>query len=95
MKNDIKGGVPKTRVGFEYDNDYFKSKTFVSTEQAPKLETESSYRYDGFLTLAQKHTVKDITKAGDKVDSAYGFAGHFNGNVLFGGLQNFTGDKSS
>lgn len=86
MKNDISKGVHQGKFGFEFDNDYFKSKTFVSTDKAPKLEAESSYRHDGFLTLAQKHTVKDLLKAGDSVKSEYGFAGHFNGNVLYGGL---------
>lgn len=71
-----------------------KSKNYLYTQNPPKYEGEYTMRKDN-TTLGSKYSVEDITKLNEGINYEFGFAGHFNHNIFYGGLQKFVSDKTS
>jgi len=71
------------QLGLEFDNDFIKSKTYMTASATPKFLSEFSYRACPCMTVAEK-TEFDVQNPGKTLQSEIGFAGHFEKVVQYG-----------
>lgn len=79
-----KGTVSKKnepfQLGFEFDNEFIKSKTYMTACATPKFISDFSYRACPAMTVAEKSEF-DLQNPAKTLKAEIGIAGHFENSL--------------